>query len=69
MSDTSDYACTSVARPIPQHPQRVLKPIAGCLPQDDRDLTKIIGKPQQYSPTNHTMMPKFTLADLLPNKQ
>jgi hypothetical protein len=46
-----------------------LKLIAGCLPQDDRNLLTIIGKQQQFPTKNDIITQKFTLADLLPDKQ
>jgi hypothetical protein len=63
---TSDFPFISVDKSHISAPQRVLRPIAGVLPQDDRNLSKITGKPLQNTNTEYSTAQEITLENLLP---
>ncbi len=69
ITSTGGLASSSVVLSSAPPPQRVFRPIAGNLPQDDRQLSKIIGKDSQITYTVHPYVLPSKLEDFLPPVQ
>ncbi len=67
ITSTSGLAPSSIDLSRAPTVQKISRPIAGELPQDDKKLSNIIGK--NFSNTNHPTTLHITLEDLLPPVQ